>query len=306
MITELAETPYPSPTTEPDIDPASIQPITVAEVDASAARPAGTDQQSSRSQDGVDQNGPEDAEQGEPPLPPIVAVVRFPLCVAAVQKREDGEWELADAILAECSETGADGVRNDSYAKMEAMREEIAKNLGVDLSFERIRKLRKVASAFPPGRRRPGVSVEAHLESGAPEALDEIIAKAPEGTPLTRAFIRGAKNPDEKADQDNQKKERRRQDEDQRKALLKVCKQQEREKAQLAQRYIELCHSLGKEPEPLPAPSPQEAEPSGTVAEDLQHAIQRALMSCGIDATAETVKQAIQAFVAAVVHEEPK
>ena len=86
------------------------------------------------------------------------AVVKFPLCDAAVRKTEGGEWALADAILAECSETGKDGVRNGSYAKMDAMREEIAKNRGVELSLERIRKLRKVADAFPPGRRRPGVS----------------------------------------------------------------------------------------------------------------------------------------------------
>ena len=92
-----------------------------------------------------------------------------------------GEWDLADAIVAECSETGDDGVRNGSQAKMEAMREEIAKNHGVELSFERIRKLRKVASAFPPGRRRPGVSLEGHLEAGTPDALDDVDQERPGG-----------------------------------------------------------------------------------------------------------------------------
>jgi hypothetical protein len=76
--------------------------------------------------------------------------IKFPLCDAAVQKIEGGGWDLADAIVAECFETGDDGVRNAS--KMEEMREEIAKNRGVDLSFERLRKLRKVASAFPASR----------------------------------------------------------------------------------------------------------------------------------------------------------
>jgi hypothetical protein len=100
-----------------------------------------------------------------------VAEVKFPRCDAAVRTRDGSEWELADAILAECCEPGEDGVRNESYAQMEAMRQEIAANHGVQLSFERIRKLRKVASAFPPGRRRPGVSLEGHLEAGTPEAL---------------------------------------------------------------------------------------------------------------------------------------
>jgi hypothetical protein len=140
-----------------------------------------------------------------------VAEVKFPLCDAAARKMEGGEWDLADAILAECSETGKDGVQNGSYAKMEDMRQEIATNHGVELSFERIRKLRKVASAFQPGRRRPAVSLESHLEAGTPEALDAFIDCAPNGTPLTREYIRQLKDPAQKAEEDQQKAERRRQ-----------------------------------------------------------------------------------------------
>ena len=78
--------------------------------------------------------------------------------------------------MAECSETGDDGVRNELFALMRAMRDEIAKNRGVELSFERIRKLRRVASAFPAGRRRPGAaSLDAHLEASTPDVLDELI-----------------------------------------------------------------------------------------------------------------------------------
>ena len=116
---------------------------------------------------------------------------------------------------------------------MEAMREEIAKNHGVELSLVRIRKLRKVASAFPPDRRRPGVSVEGHLEAGTPEALDELIESAPEGTIFTRAYVRELKHPTEKAEQDQQKAERRHQAKDDRKALQDVCRQLERENGQL-------------------------------------------------------------------------
>jgi len=82
---------------------------------------------------------------------------------------------------------------------MEKMQAEIARNHGVELSFERVRKLRKVASDFPAGRRRPGeASLEAHLEAGTPEELDELIRKTP-GTALTVSRIRQAKLPEEKA-----------------------------------------------------------------------------------------------------------
>ena len=39
--------------------------------------------------------------------------IKFPRCDAAVRKRDGTEWEFADAILAECCETGEDGVRNE-------------------------------------------------------------------------------------------------------------------------------------------------------------------------------------------------
>ena len=67
------------------------------------------------------------------------AEIKFPLCDAAVRKMVGSDWDLADAILAECCETRrSDGVRNESYSKLKAMRQEIAANHGVQLSFERI------------------------------------------------------------------------------------------------------------------------------------------------------------------------
>jgi hypothetical protein len=245
---------------------------------------------------------------------PQAAVVelRFPLCDAAVQKIDGGDWELADAIVAECSETGDDGVRNESYALMESMRDEIAKNRGIELSFERIRKLRKVASAFPAGRRRPGVSVEGHLEAGTPDALDALIESAPNGTPLTRNFIRQQKHPAEKAELDQQKAERRRQIDDQRTALQNLCRQQERDKAQLVrametreQHYADLCRSVGKEPEPFSPPLSPHDEPSLTIAEDLGRALRLLLMTRGFDPKADNMKRAIDEFVRAVLaHQE--
>jgi hypothetical protein len=234
------------------------------------------------------------------------ADVKFPLCDAAVRKTEGGEWELADAILAECSEPGEDGVRNGSQAKMEAMQEEIAKNHGVDLSVERIRKLRKAASTFPPGRRRPAVSLEGHLESGTPEALDALINGAPKGTALTCAVIRQLKHPTEKAEQDQQKAERRHQVEDQRTALQNIYRelerkneQLEREKEEREQRYKDLCRTIGKDPEPFSPPLSPEAEPSRTVAEDLEQGLRGLLLSRGFDPA--VLNQVIADFVKAVL-----
>jgi hypothetical protein len=237
--------------------------------------------------------------QGAMPQPAKRNAVSFPMCDAAVRNLADSEWKLADAIVAECSEPGEDGVRNGSQAKMEAMRTEIAKNHGVELSLERIRKLRKVASAFPPGRRRPGLSVEAHLEAGTPDVLDELVKAAPAGAILTRANLRDLKHPTEEADQSTQKEERRHQDEDYLKALQQHCRQLESEKEQLLQRYTESCRSVGKEPEPLSPPLAPEAKPSLTPAEDLERSVRLLLVSRGHDPAA--LEQAIADFIKVVL-----
>jgi hypothetical protein len=230
-----------------------------------------------------------------------VAEIKFPLCDAAVRKRVGSEWELADAILAECCETGKDGVRNESYAQMDAMRQEIAANHGVELSFERIRKLRKVASAFPPGRRRPAVPLEGHLEAGTPEALDAITKSAPNGTPLTCSYIRRLKHPAQKVERDQQKAERRHQMEDQRTALQKICRQLERATEEREQRYLALCRSVGKEPEAFSPPLSPENEPSLTVAEDLEQAVRVLLTARGFNSKAENIRRAIEELVRAVL-----
>ena len=188
------------------------------------------------------------------------------------------------------------------------MRQEIAVNHGVQLSFERIRKLRKVASAFPPGRRRPAVSLEGHLEAGTPEALDAVINSAPNGTPLTLSYIRQLKHPTEKVEQDQQKAERRRQIEDQRTAMQTICRQLEREnetleqeKEEREQRYTALCRSVGKEPEPFSPPLSPENEPSLTVAEDLAKALRVLLTARGFNPKTDNIKRAIEEFVRAVL-----
>ncbi len=233
--------------------------------------------------------------------------VKFPRCDVAVRNLEKNEWALADAILAECPDPGPDGVKNNAYGVIEALREGIAKNHGVDLSFERIRKLRKVAAAFPPGRRRPAVSLEAHLEAGTPEALDKFIKLAPAGSAFTREFIRGLKRPNDETDKRNRDAERRRQTEDQRVALQDLCRQKERECDQLEherdhykERYLGACRSIGREPVPPPPAPPK--DPASNVDEgDLKRAVVALLMAHGIDVTPTEVKVAIQNLVAAAL-----
>jgi hypothetical protein len=240
-----------------------------------------------------------------PSAPPHSAnrnAVDFPLCDAAVRNTADGEWKLADAIVAECSEPGKDGVRNGSHAKMQAMRQEIAKNHGVELSLERIRKLRKAASTFPPGRRRPGVSLEAHLEAGAPDVLDELAKDAPLGTVFTRANVRALKSSDT-AGKSTQKGERLRQEKDERTALQNVCRKLEQENEVLRQRYEDSCRSAGREPEPLPKPPTPDGEQSATAAEDMERAVRRLLLSRGIDP--KVCQPAIANFIKAVLAPQP-
>jgi hypothetical protein len=91
--------------------------------------------------------------------------------------------------------------------------------------------------------------------------FDAFIDSAPNGKPLTREYIRQLKHPTEKSEQGLKKAERRHQVEDQRKALLDVCRQLERDKEQIVrqkeereQQYMALCRSVDKEPEPFSPP----------------------------------------------------
>ena len=115
------------------------------------------------------------------------------------------------------------------------------------------------------------------------------------------AADRRLKNPDEKPGQDQQETERRRQIEDQRTALQKVCRQLEREKEEREQRYMAHCRSVGKEPEPFSPPLPPEDEPPFTDAEDLEQGLRDALVARGFDPKADNMKRAIDEFVRAVL-----
>jgi hypothetical protein len=225
--------------------------------------------------------------------------VEFPLCHAAVANIACGTWVLADAILAECSEPGPNGVRTGSYTRMEKMRVEIARNHGVELSLERVRKLRKAASTFPPGRRRPGeASLEAHLEAGTPDELEELVRKFPD-TALTVARIRQAKSPDEKAQRAKEHEERRTQTREKQDALQDHHDQQHRISEHLEETPTGLDRAAAK-PTPVSPPAPKKEETSRGGAEALTEALRVLVQSHGIDSGADEVRQAIQAFVAAV------
>lgn len=225
-----------------------------------------------------------------------VANLKFPLCDAAVEKLAQDGWELADAVLEECSQPGPNGVRNASYAKIKAMREEISQNHDIDLSFERIRKLRKVAAAFPAGRRRPGVCLDAHLEAGSPEALDDIINRTPAGVAVTRAYVRSLMPREKDEEKEKRQDEWHRQVKDHRVALQNLCSQLERERDRRAEQYVELCREVGREPEPFQPVQPKDSA-SASVAEDLDQSLRAVLMTRGFDPTTAEVKAAINRLV---------
>jgi hypothetical protein len=228
------------------------------------------------------------------------ALLKFPQCDAAVQKLTHDLWGLADAILAECSEPGPNGVRNESYANIRAMREEIVRNHGIDVSFERLRKLRKAAATFPPGRRRPAVSLECHLEAGSPEVLDDFLKRTSIGVTVTRQHIRNLKHPNEAEERSKRHKERRRQVDEQRTALQSLCRDLERQRDDREARYLALCRDVEKTPEPF-LPKPPKDASSTNFAEDLGQSLRALVMAHGLDPTTPDVAVAIENLVRAAL-----
>ena len=95
--------------------------------------------------------------------------------------------------------------------------------------------------------------------------------------------------------------ERGRQIEDQRTALQNICRQLERAAEERGQRYMALCRSVGREPEPFSPPLSPANEPSLAVAEDLEQALRVLLTVRGFDPKADNIKRAIDEFVRAVL-----
>jgi hypothetical protein len=98
--------------------------------------------------------------------------------VAAAQERERSLWEIGDALLEECGPPSEDGRDNGSREKLEEAAAEIEQLNIEGYSAGRLYNLRKVAHNFPPDRRVPGVSWDAHRLAGSPEMLEAIIKHA--------------------------------------------------------------------------------------------------------------------------------
>jgi transposase len=93
--------------------------------------------------------------------------------------------------------------------------------------------------------------------------------------------------------------ERRRQIEDHRMALQNTCRQLERAAEEREQRYVALCLSVGRKPEPFSPPLSPENEPPLSVAEDLEQALRVLLRARGFDPAA--LKKEIADFVETVM-----
>ena len=84
-------------------------------------------------------------------------------------------------------------------------------------------------------------------------------------------------------------------------ALQNICRQLERAAEERGQRYMALCRSVGREPEPFSPPLSPANEPSLAVAEDLEQALRVLLTVRGFDPKADNIKRAIDEFVRAVL-----
>ena len=105
--------------------------------------------------------------------------------------------------------------------------------------------LRSVAQEFPPSRRRKEYGYSLHLDAGDAETFDRIIDGAPQGTKITRVYIRSVIQAEARAHMRELEKERerrahnleiaRREKEEARLAALKATSKREREEAQQRQ-----------------------------------------------------------------------
>ena len=93
-----------------------------------------------------------------------------------IKELEQFPWEIGDAVLAECGPPAEGGVGDDT--KMDEVLAEL-KRLNIEgYSRHRLTKLWRTAHSFPPDKRRPGVSWEAHAAAGSPEMLEKIVQRA--------------------------------------------------------------------------------------------------------------------------------
>jgi hypothetical protein len=103
--------------------------------------------------------------------------------LAAVRDLDSSNWEIGDALLAECGPPG----NNEILRKASAY---LLEEGGVEYDVERLSELRRVAYAFPVSERRAEYCWVIHREAGSPEMLAWIIAGTPKGTVIDLRHVK--------------------------------------------------------------------------------------------------------------------
>jgi hypothetical protein len=106
--------------------------------------------------------------------------LEFPKVIKAAQAATNATWALADAVLAAVKKSPSDDTVGLSASCIERMAAEIEKHVGREYGAYRLRQFERVATAFPPSKRRKGASVEICIEAGTPENLTAILKVAKE------------------------------------------------------------------------------------------------------------------------------
>jgi len=127
--------------------------------------------------------------------------MKFPKVVEAVAAMEKSQWRIGDALLAEIP-MGKDSSHNEALAELEECAEELSRR-GFDLTPQTLANYRYIANAFPPSRRRDGISWNSHRDAGTPDMLDAMgraiillpkITARKDGAKLRRNNWRGSGN----------------------------------------------------------------------------------------------------------------
>jgi flagellar biosynthesis GTPase FlhF len=118
---------------------------------------------------------------------------KFPHTLAAAKDAEKSQWAIGDALVEECGPPGDDHANNGGSKRIAAAAKFLGTN-GLEYSESYLRRLRQVAFAFSDVRTRTSASWNAHEAARTPKIIDSILKGLPEGTKLTGAIVRAARD----------------------------------------------------------------------------------------------------------------
>jgi len=119
---------------------------------------------------------------------------KFPGVLDAIREADQTNWELGDALLAECGP-------HDGERGLKEAAKELAEHSSAELSVPKLARLRRVAEAFPPNRRYP-LPWKLHEAARSPRFLDLVVRLARRtGQPVTKRLIEAIRQEQHKRDE---------------------------------------------------------------------------------------------------------